>query len=186
MKFSEKWLREWVNPPIDIEQLTDQLTFLGLEVEEFVSSKPVMSDVVLARVVDVLPHPDADRLRVCEVDNGTADLLQIVCGAPNVRAGMVTALANVGCPMPDGKKLKRSKLRGVESNGMLCSGAEIGLSDDSDGILEFDENAPVGELLVNYLELDDHIIEIGLTRPVHATLVESLKMSICSVPYHCG
>ncbi len=163
MKFSEKWLREWVNPPVDVEALADQLTFLGLEVEEVTSSRPVMSDVVVARVVDVMPHPDADRLRVCEVDNGTSDLLQIVCGAPNVRQGMVTALANVGCPMPDGKKLKRSKLRGVESNGMLCSGAEIGLSDDSDGIIEFDEKAPVGERLVDYLELDDHIIDVDLT-----------------------
>ena len=163
MKFSEKWLREWVNPPVDVNELADQLTFLGLEVDEVVSSRPVMSDVVVARVVDVMPHPDADRLRVCEVDNGTADLLQIVCGAPNVRPGMVTALANVGCPMPNGKKLKKSKLRGVESNGMLCSGAEIGLSDDSDGIIELDDNAPVGETLVHYLELDDHIIDIDLT-----------------------
>ncbi len=163
MKFSEKWLREWVNPPVDVEQLADQLTYLGLEVDGIESSKPVMSDVVVARVVDVMPHPDADRLRVCEVDNGTSDLLQIVCGAPNVRRGMVTALANVGCPMPDGKKLRKSKLRGVESNGMLCSGSEIGLSDENDGILDLDENAPVGESLIHYLELDDNIIDIDLT-----------------------
>lgn len=122
MKFSEKWLREWVNPPVSSEELADQLTFLGLEVDEVTTSLPAMSEVVIARVVDVMPHPDADRLRVCEVDNGTSDLVQIVCGAPNVRIGLVTALANVGCPMPDGKKLKKAKLRGVESNGMLCSG----------------------------------------------------------------
>ena len=163
MKFSEKWLREWVNPPVDVKALAEQLTYLGLEVDEITSSLPAMSEVVIARVVDVMPHPDADRLRVCEVDNGTSDLVQIVCGAPNVRLGMVTALANPGCPMPDGKKLKKAKLRGVESHGMLCSGAEIGLSDDSDGIIELDDKAPVGELLADYLELNDNIIDIDLT-----------------------
>ena len=163
MKFSEKWLREWVNPPIDVNELSDQLTYLGLEVDGVESSVPAMSEVVVARVVDVVPHPDADRLRICEVDNGTSDLLQIVCGAPNVRPGLVTALANVGCPMPDGKALKKAKLRGVESHGMLCSGREIGLSDDSDGIIELDDKAPIGDSLVRYLELDDHIIDIDLT-----------------------
>jgi phenylalanyl-tRNA synthetase beta chain len=163
MKFSEKWLREWINPSVNTEELAEQLTFLGLEVDEVVDCTPAMSEVVIARVVDVIKHPDADRLRICEVDNGTSDLLQIVCGAPNVRAGMVTALANVGCPMPDGKPLKKAKLRGVESNGMLCSPKEIGLSEDSDGIIELDEKAPVGELLVAYLELDDNIIDVDLT-----------------------
>ncbi len=163
MKFSEKWLREWVNPAVNVDELAEQLTYLGLEVDEVTSSLPAMSAVVIARVVDVMPHPDADRLRVCEVDNGTSDLVQIVCGAPNVRRGLVTALANPGCPMPDGKKLKKAKLRGVESNGMLCSGAEIGLSDDSDGIIELSDKAPVGELLVDFLELDDHIIDVDLT-----------------------
>ncbi len=163
MKFSEKWLREWVNPPVNVEELAEQLTYLGLEVDDITSSLPAMSEVVVARVVDVLPHPDADKLRVCEVDNGTSDLLQIVCGAPNVRQGMVTALANVGCPMPDGKKLKKAKLRGVESFGMLCSPSEIGLSDDSDGIIELPSTAPVGETLASFLELDDHIIDVDLT-----------------------
>ena len=163
MKFSEKWLREWVNPKVDVDQLAEQLTFLGLEVDEVTSSLPAMSEVVIARVVDVMPHPDADRLRVCEVDNGTSDLVQIVCGAPNVRNGLVTALANVGCPMPDGSKLKKAKLRGVESNGMLCSGSEIGLSDNNDGILELSDKSPVGETLVSHLDLDDNIIDIDLT-----------------------
>jgi len=163
MKFSEKWLREWVNPPVDVDELAEQLTYLGLEVDDVTSTLPAMSEVVIARVVDVMPHPDADRLRVCEVDNGTSDLVQIVCGAPNVRLGLVTALANPGCPMPDGKKLKKAKLRGVESHGMLCSGSEIGLSEDSDGIIELDEKAPVGELLADYLELSDHVIDIDLT-----------------------
>ncbi len=163
MKFSEKWLREWVNPPVDVNELAEQLTYLGLEVDDITSSLPAMSEVVVARVVDVLPHPDADKLRVCEVDNGTSDLLQIVCGAPNVRQGMVTALANVGCPMPDGKKLKKAKLLGVESFGMLCSASEIGLSDDGEGILELPSTAPVGETLASFLELDDHIIDVDLT-----------------------
>lgn len=163
MKFSEKWLREWVNPDVDTNELAEQLTLLGLEVDELESSVPPMTDVVVARVVDVMQHPDADRLRVCEVDNGTSDLVQIVCGAPNVRPGLVSALANVGCPMPDGSKLKKAKLRGVESHGMLCSGAEIGISEDSDGIIELPDNAPVGESLVEYLELNDTIIDVDLT-----------------------
>ncbi len=163
MIFSEKWLREWVNPPVDSAELAEQLTFLGLEVDEVTSSMPAMTDVVVARVVDVVPHPDADRLRVCEVDNGTSDLLQVVCGAPNVRPGLITAFANVGCPMPDGKKLKKAKLRGVESFGMLCSGSEVGISESTDGLLELDDKAPVGETLASYLELDDNIIDVDLT-----------------------
>ena len=109
MKFSEKWLREWVNPPVDVDELADQLTYLGLEVEEITSSLPAMSEVVVARVVDVMPHPDADRLRVCEVDNGTSDLVQIVCGAPNVRLGLVTALANPRLPDAGWEKIKEGK-----------------------------------------------------------------------------
>ncbi len=163
MKLSEKWLREWVNPNVDSETLAEQLTFLGLEVDEVTSSLPQMDDVVVARIVDVLPHPDAEKLRICEVDNGTSDLLQIVCGAPNARIGLVTALANVGSSMPDGKKLKKAKLRGIESFGMLCSGAEIGLTADNDGIMELADNAPIGESLLSYLELDDNIIDIDLT-----------------------
>ncbi len=163
MKFSERWLREWVNPPVSSIELSEQLTLLGLEVDDMTSALPGMPDVVVARVVDVVQHPDADRLRICEVDNGTSDLLQVVCGAPNVRPGLITAFANVGCRMPDGKKLKKAKLRGVESFGMLCSGVEVGINEQSDGLLELDDAAPVGETLVSYLELDDTIIDIDLT-----------------------
>jgi len=163
MKFSERWLREWINPPIDTDTLTDQLTFLGLEVDGVESAMPGFQDVVVARVVSLKQHPDADRLRVCEVDNGQSDLVQIVCGAPNVYEGMFTALANVGGKLPDGTKIRKSKLRGVESRGMLCSGAELNLSEESDGILELPENAPIGTALTAYLELEDSIIDIDLT-----------------------
>ena len=163
MKFSERWLREWVNPPIDTNALTDQLTFLGLEVDDVESAMPGFKDIVVARVVNAKQHPDADRLRVCEVDNGESELVQVVCGAPNVREGMLTALANVGGKLPDGTKIRKSKLRGVESRGMLCSGAELKLSEESDGILELPANAPIGTALTAYLELDDAIIDIDLT-----------------------
>ncbi len=163
MKISEKWLREWINPPVKANELAEQLTSMGLEVDEVSSLAPAMSDTVVARVENVKPHPDADRLRICEVDNGTAELVQIVCGAPNVRRQMVTVLANVGSTMPDGSKLKKAKLRGVESFGMLCSSSELGLSDQSDGLIELPDNAPVGDDLMSYLELDDNVLEIELT-----------------------
>jgi len=127
MKFSENWLREWVNPPVDTETLSDQLTFLGLEVDTVVPAQPAFTNVVVARIVNVKPHPDADKLRVCEVDCGVSDLAQVVCGAPNARAGLVTAFAQVGGELPNGMKITERKLRGVESFGMLCSAAELEL-----------------------------------------------------------
>lgn len=163
MKFSEKWLREWINPPVDTQTLGEQLTFIGLEVDEIVSAAPEMKGVVVARIVNINQHPDADRLRVCEVDAGGEELIQVVCGAPNARAGLTTALAQVGGRLPDGTKLKKAKLRGQVSMGMLCSAMELGLSEERDGIMELPEDAPVGVELVEYLELDDSIIEIELT-----------------------
>ncbi|MEE9318925.1 MAG: phenylalanine--tRNA ligase subunit beta [Granulosicoccus sp.] len=163
MKISERWLREWINPPVDTAELAAQLTLLGLEVDEVQPAHPGFSDVVVARIEKVSPHPDADRLRVCEVDNGNAELVQIVCGAPNARTGLVTALANVGGTLPDGTRLKKAKLRGVESFGMLCSAAELGLSDEGKGIVEFPDDAPVGKSLHAWLELEDAIIEVELT-----------------------
>ena len=129
----------------------------------FSAANPGFEDVVVARIVEVRAHPDADRLRVCQVDNGTAELVQIVCGAPNVRQGMLTALANVGGQLPDGTTLRKAKLRGVESFGMLCSAAELGLSEQRDGLLELPDNAPVGNSLTDYLELSDTILDIDLT-----------------------
>lgn len=163
MKFSEKWLREWVNPPIDTQELGDQLTFMGLEVDEIVSAAPGFEGVIVARIVSIRQHPDADRLRVCEVDDGTSELVQVVCGALNAREGLITALAQVGGKLPDGTKLKKAKLRGVQSMGMLCSAAELGLSDDKGGIIELSANAPAGTDLSDWLELDDFIIDIDLT-----------------------
>ena len=163
MKFSEQWLRDWVNPPVDTETLGDQLTFMGLEVDEIVSAAPGFVDVVVARIVNIGQHPAADRLRVCEVDCGEPELVQVVCGAPNARAGLTTALAKVGGKLPDGTKLKKAKLRGVVSMGMLCSAAELDLSDDADGIMELSDEAPAGKSLEQWLELNDTIIDIELT-----------------------
>ncbi|ASJ74995.1 phenylalanine--tRNA ligase subunit beta [Granulosicoccus antarcticus] len=163
MKFSEKWLREWVNPPVDTQGLGEQLTFMGLEVDEIVSAAPDFKGVVVARIVNIQQHPDADRLRVCEVDCGAEELIQVICGAPNARAGLTTALAQVGGRMPDGTKLKKAKLRGQVSMGMLCSAAELGLSEERDGIMELPDDAVTGTDLVAYLELDDSIIDIDLT-----------------------
>ncbi|MFK7993661.1 MAG: phenylalanine--tRNA ligase subunit beta [Granulosicoccus sp.] len=163
MKFSEQWLREWVSPPVDTEALGDQLTFMGLEVDEIVSAAPGFVDVVVARILTIEQHPDADRLRVCQVDCGQDDPVQIVCGASNAREGLTTALAKVGGQLPDGTKLKKAKLRGVVSMGMLCSAAELGLSDDASGIMELPESAPAGQALVDWLELNDSIIDIELT-----------------------
>ena len=163
MKFSEKWLREWVNPPVDTRELGEQLTFMGLEVDEISSAAPGFESVVVARIASIRQHPDADRLRVCDVDFGTSELVQVVCGAPNARAGLITALAQVGGKLPDGTKLKKAKLRGQPSFGMLCSAKELGLSEDGSGIMELSDNAPVGTDLSEYLELDDSIIDIDLT-----------------------
>ncbi|MDB3935459.1 phenylalanine--tRNA ligase subunit beta [Granulosicoccus sp.] len=163
MKFSEHWLRDWVDPPVDTETLGNQLTFMGLEVDEIVSAAPDFAGVVVARIVDTVQHPDADRLRVCTVDCGQEETLQVVCGAPNARAGLTTALAQVGGQLPDGTKLKKAKLRGVVSMGMLCSASELQLSEEADGIMELPEEAPPGTSLLEWLELDDSIIEIELT-----------------------
>ena len=163
MKFSEAWLREWVNPDLDTRQLGDRLTMAGLEGEFFEPVAAEFSGVVVAEVLSVEAHPDADKLRVCQVEVGGAKAVQIVCGAPNVRSGMKAPLATVGARMPEGLNIKKSKLRGVESHGMLCSARELGLSDEHKGLLELPAEAPVGTDLRSYLQLDDTVISIGLT-----------------------
>ena len=163
MKFSENWLREWVNPSIDTDTLSDQLTFLGLEVDEVTPAQPGFKNVVVARIDKIRPHPDAKKLRICEVDCGMSDLVQVVCGAPNARLGLLTALAQVGGVLPSGMEIKAAKLRGEDSSGMLCSAAELGLSESNDGIMELPESAPVGDSLATFLELDDNVIDIELT-----------------------
>jgi len=163
MKFSEAWLREWVNPALGSEQLAEQLTMAGLEVDSVDPVAAGFQGVVVAEVLSVEPHPDADKLRVCQVSAGEGESLQIVCGAPNVRAGMKAPLATVGGSIGD-MKLKKAKLRGVPSHGMLCSARELGLSDEHQGLMELAPDAPVGRDLREYLSLDDVAIDIDLPR----------------------
>ncbi len=163
MKFSEAGLRRWVNPPVTTEALAHQLTMAGLEVDAIEAVAPPFSGIVVGRVVEVAPHPDADKLRVCQVDVAQAALLTIVCGAPNVHAGMVAPVALIGAELPGGLKIKRSKLRGVVSEGMLCSASELGLSEERSGLMALPVDLPLGVDLRQALELDDHTIELGLT-----------------------
>ncbi|MFW1798593.1 phenylalanine--tRNA ligase subunit beta [Acinetobacter nematophilus] len=163
MKISENWLRTWVNPAIDSDTLSDQLTMLGLEVDELVPAAQPFTGVVVGEVLTVIQHPDADRLRVTTVNIGSAEPLQIVCGAPNVRVGMKAPVATIGAVLPGDFKIKKGKLRGVESQGMLCGASEIDLEDKIDGLLELPDDAPVGVNIREYLNLDDHVIDISIT-----------------------
>ncbi|MCU0754719.1 MAG: phenylalanine--tRNA ligase subunit beta [Xanthomonadales bacterium] len=164
MKFSENWLRSRVDlAGIDREQLLARLTAVGLEVESCVSVAPAFSGVVVARVLDVAQHPNADRLRVCQVDAGDGTPKQIVCGAANVRAGLLAPLAMLGAVLPGDFRIKASKLRGVESAGMLCSADELGIDGSSEGLLELAGELMPGSSLREALDLDDAIIELKLT-----------------------
>ena len=169
MQFSESWLRQYVNPSLDSDALGHAMTMAGLEVEEKHSVAPAFTKIVVAQILSAEQHPDADRLRVCKVDAGTGQELQIVCGAPNARAGIKIPCALVGAELPPAEAggkpfmIKLGKLRGVESQGMLCSGRELGLGDDHEGILELPADAPVGEDIRKYLDLDDQIFVIKLT-----------------------
>ncbi|WP_317622897.1 phenylalanine--tRNA ligase subunit beta [Thiohalophilus sp.] len=163
MKFSEKWLREWVNPDIDTEALAHQLTMAGLEVDAIEPVAGAFDKVVVGEVIGLEPHPDADKLRVATVNVGADESLQIVCGAANVREGLRAPTALVGAKLPGDLKIKKSKLRGVPSQGMLCSEKELGLADSAEGLMELPDEAPVGESIRDYLQLDDVTIELGLT-----------------------
>ncbi|MDY6468694.1 phenylalanine--tRNA ligase subunit beta [Acinetobacter faecalis] len=163
MKISENWLRTWVNPAIDSNTLSDQLTMLGLEVDDLSSAAKLFTGVVVGEVLTVEQHPDADRLRVTTVNIGTGEPLQIVCGAPNVRVGMKAPVATIGAVLPGDFKIKKGKLRGIESQGMLCGASEIDLEDKIDGLLELPANAPVGVNVREYLDLDDNVIDISIT-----------------------
>ncbi|MPS62908.1 MULTISPECIES: phenylalanine--tRNA ligase subunit beta [Acinetobacter] len=163
MKISENWLRTWVNPAIDSDTLSDQLTMLGLEVDELAPVAKPFTGVVVGEVLTVEQHPDADRLRVTTVNIGSDEPLQIVCGAPNVRAGMKAPVATIGAVLPGDFKIKKGKLRGVESQGMLCGASEIDLEDKIDGLLELPADAPVGVNIREYLKLDDNVIDISIT-----------------------
>jgi phenylalanyl-tRNA synthetase beta chain len=162
MKFSEAWLREWVDPPVGREALCDQLTMAGLEVEGVEPVAAAFTGVVVGEVRTVAAHPDAGKLSVCEVFDGVAEVV-VVCGAPNVRAGIKTAFARVGAVLPGDLKIRAAKLRGVKSNGMLCSAAELGLGDDHDGIMVLAADAQPGVDLRRALALDDVSVELNVT-----------------------
>ncbi|UXZ05719.1 phenylalanine--tRNA ligase subunit beta [Moraxella nasicaprae] len=167
MKISEQWLRQWANPSVDSQTLGEQLTMAGLELDGLEMVAPPFTGVVVGEVIECIQHPDADRLRVTKVNIGTDELLQIVCGAPNVRVGLKVAVATIGAVLPSdddkGFKIKKGKLRGVESQGMLCGASEIGLVDKIDGLIELPDDAPIGVDVRDYLGLDNQIFEIAIT-----------------------
>ncbi len=162
MKFSEHWLREYANPAGDTAALVHQLTMQGLEVESLDPAAPPLPGVVVGRVLEVRPHPNADRLRVCRVDAGVTPL-QIVCGASNVQVGGVYPVACIGAKLPDGTSIKPAKLRGEASEGMLCSATELGLAEKSDGLLELDAGLLPGQSIAEALGLDDQILDLKIT-----------------------
>ncbi|NIF20088.1 phenylalanine--tRNA ligase subunit beta [Candidatus Pantoea multigeneris] len=163
MKFSELWLREWVNPALDSEALSEQITMAGLEVDGLDPVAGAFHGVVVGEVVECGQHPNADKLRVTKINVGGERLLDIVCGAPNCRQGLKVAVATVGAVLPGDFKIKAAKLRGEPSEGMLCSFSELGISDDHDGIIELPADAPIGTDIRSYLRLDDNTIEISVT-----------------------
>ncbi len=163
MKIAESWLREWVNPDLDTTSLGDRLTMAGHEVDGIEHEGAGLEGVIVTEVLEVAKHPNADRLSVCKVSNGGGDILEVVCGAPNVVKGMKTPLAIPGITLPNGLKLRKSKIRGVVSNGMLCSAVELGLGEESDGILSLASDAPVGQAITDYLNLPDAVIDLDLT-----------------------
>jgi len=163
MKISEQWLSEWVALPADTQQLAEQLTMAGLEVDSVAPAAPPFSEVVVGEIISADPHPDAERLKVCQVSDGGESLYTVVCGAPNALSGLKVPFARVGARLPGDIKIKAAKLRGVKSFGMLCSGKELGLSDESAGLMPLPGDAPVGEDFRAWLGLDDAVIEIELT-----------------------
>jgi phenylalanyl-tRNA synthetase beta chain len=168
MQFPESWLREFCNPSLTTQELADTLTMAGLEVEELQPVAPPFTGIVVGEIKEAVQHPDADRLRICQVDVGQGALLNIVCGAPNARVGIKIPCATVGAELPpgeDGKpfKIKVGKLRGVESQGMLCSAKELKIADDNGGLLELPADAPLGQNIREYLNLDDTLMTLKLT-----------------------
>ncbi|MAY10197.1 MAG: phenylalanine--tRNA ligase subunit beta [Alcanivorax sp.] len=162
MRFNEAWLREWVNPDIDTDTLVHQLTMAGLEVDAVEPAAAPFTGVVVGEIVSCQPHPDADKLRLCQVSDGDATF-PVVCGAPNAREGLKAPFAKVGAQLPGDLKIKKAKLRGQPSEGMLCGGSELGLEDLIDGLLELPADAPVGADIRAWLNLDDTVIEVDLT-----------------------
>ncbi len=163
MQISETWLREWIDPPWDSPTLAKRLTMAGLEVEGRTSAAPPFSGVIVGQIVECAKHPNADKLTVCSVTTDGCNRLPIVCGASNARVGLKTAVAVVGARLPDDVTIQRTKLRDVESNGMLCSARELGLGDEAEGILELPDDSEIGKDVRAALDLDDVILELNLT-----------------------
>ena len=163
MKVPYSWLTEWVRVPWPAAELGERLTMAGLELESVEGAAPAFSGVVVAQILSAEKHPQADKLQVCRVSMGQGEPLQIVCGAPNARSGLKTALAVVGADLPGNLTIKSARLRGVESHGMLCSARELGLADTSSGIVELPADAPVGRPVREYLGLDDTILDLNIT-----------------------
>ncbi|MDZ7771041.1 MAG: hypothetical protein U5K38_19395 [Woeseiaceae bacterium] len=169
MKFAYSWLREWVDTDLDAAALAERLTLAGHEVDGLHVEGAGLDGIVVGEVLEVKKHPDADRLSVCTVDFGAGDTVSVVCGAPNARAGIKSPLALPGTRLPNGIKLRRSKIRGVESQGMLCSAVELGLGDESDGIMELPADARRGQALGEILQLPDTVFDLDL-RLIAATV----------------
>ncbi|MGS2716893.1 phenylalanine--tRNA ligase subunit beta [Eionea flava] len=163
MKISESWLREWVSPALTTQEIADQITMAGLEVDAIENLSGQLSGVVVAEIMVAEQHPDADKLRVCQVSTGSGELTQVVCGAPNANVGLKVPFATVGAVLPENFKIKKAKLRGVESFGMLCGQTELQLGEDDAGLWELPEDAPAGQDLNDYLQLNDSVIDIDLT-----------------------
>ncbi len=163
MKLPLSWLRSWVEIPWSDREFADRLTMLGFEVESLTAVAPAFSGVQVAKIVGITAHPQASKLSVCTVDDGSGSELQIVCGASNARAGLLTALAKIGARLPGEVLIGASKIRGVESRGMLCSARELGLGEAAEGILELPPDAPLGTALRDYLHLDEVVAEIAIT-----------------------
>ncbi|HEY0293777.1 MAG TPA: phenylalanine--tRNA ligase subunit beta [Bordetella sp.] len=163
MQFPESWLRTLVNPKLSTDELAHKLTMAGLEVDDLAPAVPPFSGVVLARIEEIAPHPDADKLRVCKVDDGSGQLLQIVCGAPNAAAGITVPLARIGAALPGGIQIGKAKMRGVESFGMLCSARELGLSQDHGGLMLLPGSLAPGADFRQALDLEDMLFTLKLT-----------------------
>ncbi|SFV87983.1 Phenylalanyl-tRNA synthetase beta chain [hydrothermal vent metagenome] len=163
MNISTTWLREWISPKVSDEVLAEQLTMAGLEVDGIASVAPYFEKVVVGYVLSCEKHPDADKLNLCQVDIGERETLQIICGAKNIRTDLKVIVATVGAVLPNALKIKKAKLRGVESFGMICSESELGMAENSEGISELDADALIGQNIREHLNLDDNIIELDIT-----------------------
>ena len=162
MKLSERWLREWFDPAVDIAEIAERLTLAGLEIEGLAAAAPALQGVIVAELREVARHPHSDHLNICAVFDGR-ETHQVVCGAPNARVGLKTAYAAAGAEIGDGSAVSCSAIRGIESAGMLCSANELGVGEDAGGILELPSDAPVGLALTTFMELDDTVVEVNLT-----------------------